>query len=138
MYITVVVKLKDICHNIIGADNPPKANAGEDVDIQLPRDSTLLDGRSSTDDRDIVSYSWSLTSGDGRSLSLTGENTPQMLVEGLQAGNYVFTLTVTDALGQTDKDDVMVSVAGVQNAFSHFRVSDLSSVCPYSRKDMCL
>ncbi|WAR09890.1 CO6A3-like protein [Mya arenaria] len=90
-------------------DFPPKANAGDDVTIQLPVDSVLLDGRQSSDDIAVVKYSWKLTTGP-QSVSLEGQDSPRLMVEGLEEGEYAFTLTVSDVLGQTDDDTVNVYV----------------------------
>ncbi|XP_052813412.1 uncharacterized protein LOC128240703 isoform X3 [Mya arenaria] len=92
-------------------DFPPKANAGDDVTIQLPVDSVLLDGRQSSDDIAVVKYSWKLTTGP-QSVSLEGQDSPRLMVEGLEEGEYAFTLTVSDVLGQTDDDTVNVYVKG--------------------------
>ncbi len=52
-------KLIYICFNTITDENhPPKAHAGGDKIITLPVSLITLDGRESTDDRGIVSYSW--------------------------------------------------------------------------------
>ncbi len=48
-----------ICFPTIADENhPPKAHAGGDKIITLPVSLITLDGRESTDDRGIVSYSW--------------------------------------------------------------------------------
>ena len=85
--------------------------------------TVMLDGSGSTADRrrSIASYAWTRTSGTGG--SLTGEDTvspsftAQTLAEGAADATHVFTLTVTDDLGQTDTDTVMVT-AGLSHALT--------------------
>ena len=89
---------------------PPRADAGEDVYIQLPTDFITLNGDGSTDDHRVVSYTWSQSDGNdqigvfpaGSSLDIVG----------LTEGTYEFKLAVSDELGQNDEDTVRVYVKG--------------------------
>ena len=96
---------------ILAADEPPIADAGEDQTIQLPIDMITLSGLGSSDDVAVVAYQWALTSGDD-SVILEGEDSSELTAYGLQEGEYTFTLTVRDELGQTSSDDVTVTVEG--------------------------
>ncbi|XP_052813420.1 uncharacterized protein LOC128240703 isoform X10 [Mya arenaria] len=90
-------------------DNPPVADAGRDVSIQLPVDTVTLDGSRSSDDIRIVQYLWTLVSG-APGVQTTGDTSSKLLVEGLAEGDYTFALSVFDALGQADEDEVTISV----------------------------
>jgi PKD repeat protein/protocatechuate 3,4-dioxygenase beta subunit len=89
---------------------PPVADAGEDAEITAG-DTHTFDGSGSSDDVDIVDYTWTFT--DVTDQELTGE-TPDY--EFLNEGEFVVTLTVTDAEGQTDIDTVTVRVAASNEA----------------------
>lgn len=85
----------------------PRADAGDDiVAIDIDADgseSVRLDGSGSIDtDGSIVSYSWK----KGSSIVGTGE-TPSVT---LDLGVHTITLTVSDDLGKTDTDQVVVEV----------------------------
>ncbi|XP_052234869.1 uncharacterized protein LOC127847186 [Dreissena polymorpha] len=95
---------------VLAQDLPPVANAGSDKTIQLPIDAVLLDGRNSTDDQKIIQYLWRQTGGTADGLFIEGEGTPRLMVENLVEGEYSFTLTVFDALGQSDDDSVNIYV----------------------------
>ncbi len=91
-------------------NQPPVANAGADQTITLPVNSVTLDGSKSVDaDGTIVSYSWNKISGSG-AITITNSNTAKPTVSGLQAGTYVFQLTVTDNTGATGTDNVTITV----------------------------
>jgi hypothetical protein len=91
-------------------NQPPVANAGTDISLTLPVDSTHLDGTGSYDpDGTIASYSWNKLSGPG-AITIGNSNTATPLVLGLQAGQYVFELTVTDNSGASSKSSVTVTV----------------------------
>ncbi len=83
---------------------PPMADAGEDDEITAG-DTYTFDGSGSSDDVGIVDYVWTFT--DVTDQELTGE-TPDY--EFLSAGEFIVTLTVTDAEGQTDTDTVTIRV----------------------------
>ncbi|MEL7450695.1 MAG: PKD domain-containing protein [Pseudomonadota bacterium] len=85
---------------------PPVANAGEDLTIDLDtrggQATVTLDGGGSSDaDNNIVSYVWT------GSPDPNDEVSPQVVVG---AGQFVFTLMVTDASGQSDTDSVTVTI----------------------------
>jgi uncharacterized protein (DUF2141 family) len=91
-------------------NQPPVANAGQDILINLPANATILNGLLSNDsDGSISSYMWTKISGPSQYniTSPTSSNTP---VNGLVGGTYVFRLTVTDNNGATSTDDVSVTV----------------------------
>ena len=91
-------------------DAPPVANAGQDQTIQLPTDSVTLDGTRSTDDVRIITYRWKQTEGPTRGVRLSGERTARLGVAGLSAGEYTFSLEVSDGEEQLDYDQVKVTV----------------------------
>ena len=89
---------------------PPVAQAGQDKSIQLPTNSVLLDGRSSTDaNGSIVSYQWTYVSGPAGSQLLTATKDTSSL-KFINSSTYVFRLTVTDNGGLTGNDDVQIIV----------------------------
>ncbi len=107
---------KFLCPDCID-NKPPVANAGIDQAIVLPRDSTILDGSNSTDpDGKIISYKWSVISGPFIS-TIVDPVKPQTMVKGLVTGIYRFELLVTDDMGASDKDTILITVnnAGVGN-----------------------
>lgn len=97
------------------ANGAPVANAGPNVVITLPTNFTQLNASSSTDDVAIVSYAWTKVSGP-ITWSMLSPNNAIVNAESLQSGVYVFRVTVTDAGGLTDFDDVTVTVNPVPNA----------------------
>ena len=93
-----------------GANQPPVANAGPDQTITSPASSVILNGSASSDpDGTIKSYSWVTVSGPG-AITINNSNTVTPSAVGLQIGQYVFELTVTDNSGATAKDQVIVNV----------------------------
>jgi hypothetical protein len=93
----------------------PVANAGTDLSASLPNPAIQLNGSLSYDpDGTITSYLWSRISGPG-SVTLTNSTTATPNVVGVQAGEYVFELTVTDNKGLTAKDQVKLTVTSAGN-----------------------
>ncbi|ASZ13135.1 PKD domain-containing protein [Chitinophaga sp. MD30] len=83
------------------ANQPPVANAGSDITIQLPVNTAQLDGSGSTDpDGTIASWRWAKISGPAGG-DPTPVNIPKPAISHLQAGTYVYELTITDDGGQT-------------------------------------
>jgi poly(3-hydroxybutyrate) depolymerase len=87
---------------------PPVPNAGPDVTLVLPANSTSLNGSASDADGTITYYSWTKVSGGTAYMS--GNNTPTLAVQGLTSGTYIFRLTVKDNRSALKSDDVTVTV----------------------------
>jgi len=100
----------DVTVTVLAANLAPVANAGADISITLPANSTTLNGGSSSDpDGTIVKYAWSKISGPS-SFTIANASQVSTALTGLVAGTYVFRLTVTDDKGATATDDVNVIV----------------------------
>jgi hypothetical protein len=86
----------------------PIAYAGEDIFIEdIPVDSVVFHG-TGTDNVEIVSYEWEQISGP--ECTLIQPDSATLIVKGTGEGVYKFRLTVTDNLGNTDTDDVMLTI----------------------------
>lgn len=95
-------------------NQPPVANAGNNITLNLPTNSTTVDGTASFDpDGTIVSYAWTKVSGTGGTIGTP--NSATTTLSGLTAGTYVFQLTVTDNNGATDDDNVIIVVSAIAN-----------------------
>ncbi len=91
-------------------NHAPIADAGIDIELTLPQDSTLLSGGGTDVDGTIVSYSWDQL-GDTPSIATISDSTVvDPLISGLIEGTYTFVLTATDDDGATDTDTVLVIV----------------------------
>ncbi|MEO5891209.1 MAG: T9SS type A sorting domain-containing protein [Ferruginibacter sp.] len=104
----------------------PKANAGADIIVTLPANSTTLAGTATDTDGTISSYAWLKISGPA-SATFTAANAANTSVSNLGHGAYEFELTVTDNKGAIGKDTVRVVIneAPVANAGT-----DKSTVLP--------
>ena len=92
-------------------NQPPVAEAGANVTVQLPIQQATLDGSTSQDaDGTLATYTWKQISGS-TSVSLSSLNNQILTVANLQEGEYGFELQVTDNQGATDTDQVLVVVA---------------------------
>jgi ribosomal protein L14 len=93
---------------------PPTANAGSDITLTLPTNSTTLVGSGSDADGTIASYAWTRVSGP-TTYTLGTPNAATTTVSNLVAGTYVFRLTVTDNNGASSTDNVTVIVGVAPN-----------------------
>lgn len=93
-------------------NEPPVANAGRDVTMQLPENSVTLDGRGSTDDTRVVAYQWSQVSGP-TNIDVGNEESSLLDLSNLKPGEYEFSLTVFDQDGLFDDDTVKITVIGM-------------------------
>ncbi len=92
----------------------PDANAGNDITITLPVNSTPLNGSGSDPDGTIVSYQWAKIAGPSAG-SVVNPNSASATASSLVQGIYRFRLTVTDNGGLTDSDTVQVTVLPAPN-----------------------
>lgn len=95
----------------------PVANAGADVNIPLPNNSTTLNGTASTDpdgNNTITAYAWTLVNGPAQ-YTLANANAATTLLSNLAEGTYTFQLKVTDNGGLTATDQVVITVSPIPN-----------------------
>lgn len=86
-------------------------NAGTDITLNLPTNSTNITGTASTESGTITSYAWTKVSGPA--VTMANTTTPTLSLTGMVAGVYTFRLTATSSTGQTAYDDVKVTVISV-------------------------
>ena len=88
---------------------PPTANAGNDILITLPVNTTPLNGSGTDPDGTIASYAWTKISGPAAG-TLNNATNAQASLSNLVQGVYQYELKVTDNLGAAGKDTVQVTV----------------------------
>jgi PA14 domain len=88
---------------------PPTANAGSDVSVNLPENSVVLNGSGSFAPVGIKLYDWSKVSGPNN-FRIVNKNAISPVIKDLEMGTYVFRLQITDKNGTTAVDDVTVNV----------------------------
>ena len=86
-----------------------QANAGQDIDLTLPNNSTQLQGSTVDGNGTVVSYSWTKTSGPAQ-FSIDNNALSNPTLSNLEVGTYVFTLTASDNAGGLDTDEVTIVV----------------------------
>jgi hypothetical protein len=87
---------------------PPVANAGSNVIIYAPVDSTSLNGTGSSDpDGTISSYTWTKLAGPAQ-FTLNNPNLAMAKASNLTLGTYTFQLTVMDNHGMSSSAQVQV------------------------------
>lgn len=108
-YINVI----DITWNVTTApttNTAPIANAGADINLILPTDSTLLNGCASSDPENApLLFSWTKLTGPA-SGALSNNSICNPVLKNLTVGNYNFELTVTDTGNISRKDTVAIIV----------------------------
>ncbi|MGJ3234253.1 PKD domain-containing protein [Marivirga sp.] len=112
-----------------GSQAPPVANAGNDITLFLPTNSTNLEGTGTSVGGSINSYVWSKLNGPS-AFTLTNENSATASLSDLVLGIYTFRLTVTDDIGQVDTDDVIVEVSETNQSPEVSLGEDISITLP--------
>jgi PKD repeat protein len=88
----------------------PTANAGPDVHLVLPANSTPLNGgASTTPGGGALNYVWTKVSGPA-SFSISGDSTVTATMSNLAEGAYQVKLTVTNSAGITSSDFVNITI----------------------------
>ena len=95
--------------NAAPANQPPIANAGANINITLPANSTTLSGSGTDADGTVTSYQWTKISGPSQ-FTIVSPAAAKTTVNNLAQGIYKFQLTVTDNDGATGKDTATVTV----------------------------
>ena len=90
-------------------DTLPEAEAGDNVLLTLPDDTTTLTGLGNDPDGGLVTYLWTQLSGP-ENATLSGETTSALTVGTLIEGTYVFDFAVSDEEGNTTNDQVSIVV----------------------------
>jgi hypothetical protein len=100
------------CQGCTNGNQPPIAKAGGDLVVNLPMDSVLLDGRTSSDmDGTITAYVWTKVSGPtSSSFRIVNPSASNSIVRGLVVGIYRFELKVTDNGGLSATDTIQITV----------------------------
>ena len=117
----------DVTVTVNAAPNQaPTANAGIDINLTLPNNSTTLSGSGSDIDGSIASYDWSWVSGP-TSFNFGSPNAATTTLNNLVQGIYTLRLTVTDNSGATATDDVTVTVIGALPALNKQPIANAGS-----------
>ncbi len=96
-------------------NQPPVANAGADVSINLPLSQVNLSGSTSTDsDGTITAYQWTKVSGPSGDL-IVSPSSVNTRIRSLVRGIYYYELKVTDNGGVSSMDTVKVTVISTTN-----------------------
>lgn len=105
---------------ITAKNNPPTANAGPD---QLASTGTTvtLEGMAQDVEDDALgitlTYAWSVTQEPaGSNVTISNANQTEASFVPTEAGDYIFTFTVTDSLGLTSSDTTLVTVSAAMLA----------------------
>ncbi len=118
-------------------NTPPQITAGANIQLVLPADSCILTG-TLVPGLKIKSYLWEKTSGPA-AYNIEHPDSLITKVHALQAGTYIFQLTVTDSSGLTGKANVAISVATIA-AFEYdldldihttYKFLDNREICPW-------
>ncbi len=87
----------------------PTANAGVSSTITLPRDTITLFGSGNDAEGQIASFQWTKVSGPGNP-TISSPAAASTLISNLEAGAYVFQLTVVDDKGASGSDTMSLIV----------------------------
>ncbi|HVU56278.1 MAG TPA: PKD domain-containing protein, partial [Puia sp.] len=106
---------KDTVVITVRTNEPPIAMAGNDVTLTLPVTSLQLNGSGSSDpDGSITTYRWSEVSGP-TTFTINDTTAIKPTISNLTKGVYTVLLRVTDNLGATAEDTVVITVYPAPN-----------------------
>ena len=107
--------LSNISVNGAPTNNRPIVSAGPNQTITSPDNDAALNSTVSDPDGTIASTVWTQTSGPNTATFSPNNTTADPTVTGLIVGVYVFNLLVTDDDGDTQTDDVIITVNAAPN-----------------------
>ena len=90
------------------SNKAPTVDAGSDKAITLPSDNVTLSASAVDDDGTIAAYAW--TNESGGSITMENADSQEVIVRNLEAGVFVFSVTVTDNEGAASSDQVKIVV----------------------------
>ncbi len=126
--------LTTVSGSIIPANQPPVANAGADIVLTSPANSTTLNGLGSIDvDGGIQNFTWSKVAGpQGITFNTIEQYSPTPALSNLIPGIYTYRLVVYDSRGgyAVDFVDVTVDGGGVNQLPSAFAGVDRTITIP--------
>jgi len=101
--------------NAAAVNQAPTADAGTDLNIQMPTTTASLSGSGVDKDGTISKYAWSQASGP-KAATIANASAASTAISNLAQGTYTFNLTITDNGGKTATDAVVVTVAAAPAA----------------------
>lgn len=102
--VTVIVNPEALPNN-----QPPVADAGTDIAVTLPEIASVSGSNSKDNDGNITTWLWEWVSGPSR-YTITDRSKMNTTITNLEAGTYVFRLTVTDNGGLSSSDNITIVV----------------------------
>jgi hypothetical protein len=120
----------------------PVANAGSDITIYLPTNSTTLNGHASIHPGGAsLQYSWTQLSGPSQ-VAIVDPNTEYGKVATLIAGTYEFRLQVKILSGASDDDTLMLTVHPLPQVPANISITPIQllpvTTLPFERKNTCV
>jgi hypothetical protein len=110
------------------ANMAPMVNAGFDQNVILPTNTATFMATASDPDGPIASYAWTQLTGPITAV-LAGTDTPTLQLSALENDLYTFRVTVTDNLGATAMDDVMLTVERATPSFAAMKTAIFDPKC---------
>ncbi len=132
-----IVTAGNYCNFILNVDSSsasflnkaPVAHAGADTSILLPVNNVTVIGNGKDSDGVIASYQWKKVAGPPLSM-VVNPNNAITAINNLEEGIYQFELTVTDNLGATGKDTLVIKVIQPSLSSRLFIEQELDATSP--------
>jgi len=90
-------------------DKPPVVSVGPDLTVILPGNTVTLRATASDPDGTVVHYQWNMVTGPNQAV-FNRQDSSVVIASGLIAGTYAFRCKVTDNLGASSADTLLVTV----------------------------
>ncbi|XP_014898006.1 kunitz-type protease inhibitor 1a [Poecilia latipinna] len=110
-------------------DSPPVADAGSDIVVQ-PKENVTLSGFQSRDEHpQSLTFTWAMVTIYPYAIIEKSTFPDEIIVSNLTSGKYKFSLTVTDAAGQSDSTMINVLVLTAEESEHHCMVPKKVGPC---------